>query len=96
MVEFFIEAEHVGEHADALFESFAVDFEDGGVDAEGFHGGEVPEELLFLAHDECDFAEEICFALPGVEAGDLECPGGGVDESGEHFEGCGFTCTVWT
>src|SRR6202021_798627 len=30
----------------------------------------------------------------GVEAEDLDAAGGGCQETGEHFDGCGFSCSV--
>ncbi len=63
---------------------------------ERFGGGQVPPELVLLAHHEREAAAVGVVALPGHEAQHAGFAGRGIDDAGEQFERRGFAGAVGT
>ena len=93
-VELVLDAEEFGQLGDGFFEAVLGDAVDFGVELEGFAGGEVPPELIFLAEDEGELAAVAVGALPGSVTEDFGRASRGKEEAGEHFEGGGFAGAV--
>src|SRR5690606_25419678 len=69
----------------------AVDFL---VELERFLSGQIPPQLVLLAHDEREPATIRMVALPGDVAEDLRLSAGGKNQPGEQFERCRFAGPV--
>ena len=80
--------------ASVLRNSAGGDRVDLAMELEAVGGGEVPPELVLLAHDQGELAAEPVGPLPGDE---VEHPGlaaGGVDQPGEHLQRGGLARPV--
>jgi len=59
---------------------------DGAVQLEGIGSGDVPDQLVALAHDEGDLPQEISLPFPGHVAEDARLAPDGMQKPGEHLE----------
>src|SRR4051812_14894179 len=64
------------------------------VQSERFRGGQVPPELVFLAHHECEAAPVGVVALPRDVTENLCAAAGGVDHTRKKFERRSLTGAV--
>ena len=86
------------EHGDQLVEHLAIALArhavDRAVELEGLGRRQVPQQLLLLAGDEHDPAQEVGMALGGVPPGHADLAGGGVQEARHHLERGGLAGAV--
>ena len=87
-------AEHVGQLVAGALEPLGLDAIDLLVQAERLGGGQVPPELVLLAHHQGEAAAIGVFAPPGHEAHHPGRAAGGRDHAGEEFQGGGFAGPV--
>ena len=63
-------------------------------EAEGVDGGDVLEQLCFLAEDDADVLHVVFAVLPWVVAVDFDASTGGFDAAGEHLDSGAFSGAV--
>jgi hypothetical protein len=93
-IEMAADVEQGGELVDDAGVARFVDAVDGAIELEGFAGGEVPPEGVFLAHEEGELPLHFIVALPGDEAEHAGGAGRGIEEAGEHFQDGGLAGAV--
>lgn len=93
-VELGVEAEHPGQFVDAAFGLVVGHVVDRGVDVQRVHRGQVPHELLLLAHDQRDLPQEVGLAVERGVANDFGPAAAGMDQPGEHLERGGLARAV--
>ena len=70
-------------------------FVDGLVDQKGLDRGQVPQELLLLAHHQGEAAQVGRLAPVGGVAQDRSRPAGRVEQAGQDLEGGGLAGPIW-
>ena len=94
LVEQLRDAQQVDELVLLALKRVGLDAVDLLVQAERFGSGQVPPELVLLAHHEGEAAAVGVVALPGHVAEDAGLAGGGIDDAGEQLERRGFAGAV--
>ena len=93
-VQFFGDAEEGDEFVEGFFVVGGGQAVDVTQKEEGFLGGQIPPELIFLSHHEGEEAAVGGFAFGGIVSGDGGPAAGWVDEARKHFEGGGLAGAV--
>src|SRR4029077_17626790 len=94
-IELLAHIEHLRQLAHDPFKVFPGNSINNAVQFERLAGGRVPPECVLLAHQEADLALHGILAFPRHIAENAGSSGGGVEQAGKHFQGCGFSGAVW-
>ena len=94
LIEELAEIEQLNQLVEGLPVLWAWDVEQRAVELEGLGGGEVPEELLLLAHHQGDGAEQGVASVLRTVPQHLHSTRGGMEQPGEHLQRGGFSGAV--
>ena len=86
--------QHLGELANASLGLRLRNAVDRGINPQRIEGGQVPDQLLAVAHHQGDLAQEAGLTPKGLVACHLQLAAAGVDQTGEHFQSGGLAGAV--
>ena len=80
------QVEQLRQLVDGLLELRTLQSVDGPVALKGIGHGQIPDQLVAVAHDQRDLAQEIALASKGLETQDAHIPVTGIQQAGEHLQ----------